>query len=517
MPRFLLITDVLPTKKHTAGLVLDQFFNHLPLNYELVTYNIQSTTLPTYGVSSRITGKMRWTTKPAESWMAPMFAKNWLEKLSYLESKLILNDILREISQQRPDCIFVVLQGQTMFRIAIQLHQNGIEFSTFHWDPLSWWQIHNKAQSGVLRLLEDVVPALNSGGVHILPSENFAEYLQLDSENHVVINLAQESMENERIEQNNLFRICFSGQSYAKKEIGFFLESMEQIHWQIDDFEVELHIFGNAFLGNSKNIFHHGWVDPSELIKQLSNYDCALLPYPSDKEFSEVAKYSFPSKFSTYMAANLPVMFIGSELNPFSKKQMEAIFPVYELKIDMMIEAIKSLKHSRSRFTNPIPEIFHSNFSTEAQKLVVEEFLRLQSSKLSLSQSTLEVWGNRQSRDGQYFKYPSASLLLAKYLSKFHFILFRLPGHISSRAKTFFSRLSAKDGQYFKYPSASLLLANSLSRFQDLFIRLPRHIMSRVKTIFLRLFHSKARALGGFIGLLYYGLLRLLHKLDFRE
>ena len=196
---------------------------------------------------------------------------------------------------------------------------------------------------------------------------------------------------------------------------------------------------------------------------------------------------------------------------------MEAIFPVYELKIDMMIEAIKSLKHSRSRFTNPIPEIFHSNFSTEAQKLVVEEFLRLQSSKLSLSQSTLEVWGNRQSRDGQYFKYPSASLLLAKYLSKFHFILFRLPGHILSRAKTFFSRLSAKDGQYFKYPSASLLLANSLSRFQDLFIRLPRHIMSRVKTIFLRLFHSKARALGGFIGLLYYGLLRLLHKLDFRE
>ena len=462
---------MLPTKKHTAGLVLDQFFNHLPLNYELVTYNIQSATLPTYGVSSRITGKMRWTPKPAESWMAPMFAKNWLEKLAHFESKLISKDILREISQQRPDCIFVVLQGQTMFRIAIQLHQNGIEFSTFHWDPLSWWQIHNKARSGVLRLLEEVVPALNSGGVHILPSANFAEYLQLDSGNHVVLNLAQERMENERIEQDDLFRICFSGQSYAKKEIDFFLESMEQINWKIDDFEVELHVFGNAFLGKSTNIFHHGWVDPSELIKQLSNFDCALLPYPSDKEFNEVAKYSFPSKFSTYMAASLPVMFIGSELNPFSKKQKEAIFPVYELKIEMMIEAIKSLKHSRTRFTNPIPEIFHSNFSTEAQKLVVEEFLRLQSSKHILTKSTLGIWGNRQSRDGQYFKYPSASLLIAKYLSKFHFVLFSLLGHLMSRAKTLFSRL----------------------------------------------LNSKGRALGGFIGLFHYGLLRFLHKLDFRK
>ncbi len=471
MPRFLLITDVLPSTKHTAGLVLDQFFNHLPLNYELVTYNIQSTTLPTYDVSPRITGKMRWTVKPAELWLAPKPVKIWLEKLANFEAKLITKDIIREISQQLPDCIFVVLQGQTMFRIAIQLHRDGIEFSTFHWDPLSWWQIHNKSPKSILQLREEVVPALNSGGVHILPSANFAEYLQLDSKNYVVLNLAQKGMESERTEKSNLFRVCFSGQSYAKKEIDFFINSMEQVEWKIDDFEVQLHVFGNAFLGESSNIFHHGWMDPSNLIKQLSNYDCALLPYPSDQEFNEVAKYSFPSKFSTYIAASLPVLFIGSELNPFSRKQLEAIFPVYEQKVDLIMEAIRALRNSRSRFTNSIPEIFDSNFSIDAQKSAVEEFLRIQSGGHLLPISKLEVSLTRQSRDGQYFKYPSATMFLAKYLSRLHFVLFRLPGKLISRIKTFLSKLRS----------------------------------------------SKGRLLGAFTGLLSYGLLRFFHKLFFRK
>lgn len=442
MPRILLISDVLPTKIHTAGIVLDQFFTRLPHNYELLTYNIQDDGLPTYEVSQRITGKMRWARKPAETWLVPKYFRGIFEKISAHDTTLISNDILREISRQKPDLVFVVLQGQTMFRIAIQLYKHGIEFSTFNWDPLSWWLHHKKAPKSNLKLLEEILPALNSGGVHILPNPNFAEYLKLGYENHIVLNLCHEKFESLNEESENLLRICFSGQSYASKEIDFFIKSLEQLEWKIDDFEIELHVFGNSYLGDSKNIIHHGWVDPAKLIQRLSFFDCALLPYPSEDEFKEVTKYSFPSKFSTYIAANLPVLYIGPETNPFSELHKQSMFTLSLHDIDRLILGLKNLKYDRKKFTQVIPHLFDSEFSVTAQTAIVQEFLDLQSNNFPFESSSLTGNIRRNSREGQQFQFQLISISLSNWFYKWHLLVRRIPKYGILKIFNIFKRIT---------------------------------------------------------------------------
>ena len=444
MPRILLISDVLPTKKHTTGIVLDQFFARLPHNYELMTYNIQSDGLPTYEVSRLITGKMRWARKPAETWLVPKYFRGIFEKFSAHDSTLISKDILREISRQKPDLVFVVLQGQTMFRIAIQLYKHGIEFSTFNWDPLSWWLHHNKAPRSNLKLLEEILPALNSGGVHILPNPNFADYLRLRSENHVVLNLCHEKFESLNEESERLLRVCFSGQSYASKEINFFIKTLENLEWMVDDFEIELHVFGNSYLGNSKNIIHHGWVDPTKLIQRLSFFDCALLPYPSEDEFKEVTKYSFPSKFSTYIAANLPVLYIGPETNPFSELQKQSMFTLSLNDINRLIMGLKNFKYDRKKYTQVIPHLFDSEFSVSAQTSVVQKFLDLQSIHFSVESSSLMGNIRRNSREGQEFQYPAISISLSNRFYKWHLLVRHIPKYVILKVLNIIKRI-AKD------------------------------------------------------------------------
>jgi hypothetical protein len=425
MPRILIISDVLPTDSHTAGIVLNQFINFLPANFEILTYNIQSDGLETYSVSNRVTGKMKWTRKPQENWRAPRILLNFLDSLSAHETNFIIKDIVREVSRQSPDLIYLVMQGQTMFRIAVGLNKAGIEFSTFHWDPLSWWLHHNKGPKKLEKLLSSVTPILNSSGYHLLPSPKYAEYLKLTLNNYSVFNLSHALLEKNNKPVDGLMRICFSGQAYAKKELDFFVEVLDKCNWTLTDLKVELHVFGNAFLGDSKNIIHHGWVEPSKLVKQLSVFDCGLLPYPSENEFKEVSNYSFPSKFSTYIAASLPVLFIGSMENPFSIMQKMSVRQVTIGYEDDLISALESIHKNRVSYVNSISKIFDLNFSTASQQQIVNKIFQDYPQNMGVSiVSSISGNSKRLSRDGEYLRYPTFSIPMGKffyYIQKFGF------------------------------------------------------------------------------------------------
>jgi hypothetical protein len=418
MPRVLIISDVLPTETHTAGIVLNQFINFLPANFEILTYNIQSDGLETYPVSSRVTGKLRWTRKPQENWRAPRILLNLLDSFSAYETNLIVKDLAREVSRQSPDLIYLVMQGQTMFRIAVGLNKQGIGFSTFHWDPLSWWLHFNKGPKKLEKLLSYVTPILNSSGHHILPSRKYAEYLKLTRDNYSVFNLSHNLLENNYKPKDGVMRICFSGQAYAEKELSFFVEVLEKCNWTLTDFKVELHVFGNAFLGHSKNIFHHGWIEPSKLVKQLSVFDCSLLPYPSGNEFQDVSRYSFPSKYSTYIAASLPVLFIGGLETPFSDMHNTSVRQVvigddYEL-----ISALESIQKNRNVYEKSISEIFDLNFSSKSQENLVKKiFLNYSQDIKNPVKLPKNDKSKRLSRDGEHFNYFAFSIHIGKFFN----------------------------------------------------------------------------------------------------
>ncbi len=465
MGRILIITDVLPSKTHTAGLVLHQFISQFPENLEVSTYCIHSDGLPTYDVSTSIKGSMRWARKPQETWLAPLFTKSSLELISANECRIISNDILREMSRIKPDEVILVLQGQTMFRIAIQLSIHGIEFSTFHWDPLSWWIINTKSNFKLEKLRKDLLPSLRKGGTHILPSQEYAKYLELPEDKYLVFHLAHSEFRTRTSREKSKIRIAFSGQTYAKKEINFFLKVMDSKNWSIDGNFVELHVYGNDFLLDHNSVIHHGWISPDLLVEELSQYDAGLLPYPSEDLFQEVSRFSFPSKYSTYLAADLPVIFIGSRVNPFTSSESNTVLQV-EIDNELtLIKMMKSVKDFKAQGTDLRRRSFERTFSRNAQQSVVNLFLSSRGIHEIRTQDSSLRMQVRNSRSGEQLNYSPLSLMVGRFLYKICFLTFFATRRSLYRTVSIFKRLIRSRRAYLGgFFGKSLLVFQSVVR-----------------------------------------------------
>jgi glycosyltransferase involved in cell wall biosynthesis len=416
--RILLICDILPTSSHTAGIVLKQFLSHFPAQNEIHTYNVHSDGIVSYTVSERVTGSMRWTRKPQEEWKAPNFLKVFLEGISSREAIKIADDILKEISRQKPDHIIIVIQGQTMIRIANELRKHEIEFSTIHWDPFSWWMYHNKIPKRLESIHNELVQNLSRMKVHLVPSTNYANYLKLPENNFQVIGLAQENFLNSNDHADGVYRFVFSGQMYAKKELLFFIEYLDQIDWKIQDLKLELHIYGSNLNSKHENVFWHGWVVPEKLQRELVRYDCAVLPYPSDEPLKETAANSFPSKLVTYIGADLPVLYLGSTTHPFNKDLLSNISLAIINDPASLQGAIQRCMSLGGTYSKIREQLFTKYFSSEAQKIAVHKYL--ERSGLDSSGDCLIIPESVHvgSRGGNQFRQKALSLDLGASLYK---------------------------------------------------------------------------------------------------
>jgi hypothetical protein len=417
----LLITDIAPSSSHTAGVMLNQFISHFGEDSEIGVYNIHSDGLSTYKISDFVNGGFRWARKPNEYWVKTGPLKILGDFFAQLDCKYIVADILRQISRNMPDQILVVVQGQTMIRIALALNDVGIEFSTIHWDPYSWWAHHNRPPKRLNALMDQLKNILRERGTHILPSRSYARYLGLDKDNFVVINLAFNFFHEQQVPQPSVINLCFSGQNYAFAEIEFVFQVLNKNEWKINNVQVKIHTYGPAplpFL--NPNIIHHGWFPPEKLIEELSKHDAAILPYPSAGHFSEVSEFSFPSKFATYIAANLPVIFVGDQNNPLQgdfAKVTEFIHVGRDLDLLNCITRIQHLKASQSHIRR---DIFQKYFSVEAQRRVVEDWMLKRIMTIPSGKAIKPAFMIRQSRNLNQFVYPSWSL---GFFSRITFLL----------------------------------------------------------------------------------------------
>ena len=162
---------------------------------------------------------------------------------------------------------------------------------------------------------------MNKKGVHLLPSENFGNLLNLKPESFTVLYPFVSAIHSKNHKESETLKIAFSGQSYSVNEIEMFLCFLRRQNYRIAGKRVELHVFGfNNLPKNDSHIINHGWIDSAKLVPKLGLCDVAFLPYPSNKEMLEVSLNSFPSKLATYISASLPVIYLGppeSSVMPF--------------------------------------------------------------------------------------------------------------------------------------------------------------------------------------------------------
>jgi glycosyltransferase involved in cell wall biosynthesis len=108
--------------------------------------------------------------------------------------------------------------------------------------------------------------------------------------------------------------IGFAGQLYAEAEWLNLLLMFEKVNWIISKKKIILRVLGRSLhvTANSvHNIEFLGWHNQLETIRLLSETDMLYCPYWSNPVFHEEARYSFPSKLTTYLAAGRPVFFHG--------------------------------------------------------------------------------------------------------------------------------------------------------------------------------------------------------------
>ena len=139
---------------------------------------------------------------------------------------------------------------------------------------------------------------------------NFYSNLNLSEKSSVIINGIIDDLrpQNYKKKLNNGFiNVVYSGTiSDNENNHRYFINFFKKI---CDKNEIKLHVYPSAVglpeaYKSIENLVIHNTVNPSELIEELSQYDCAILYLEGNQE---IANSMLPNKFFEYLQAGLPI------------------------------------------------------------------------------------------------------------------------------------------------------------------------------------------------------------------
>jgi glycosyltransferase involved in cell wall biosynthesis len=114
------------------------------------------------------------------------------------------------------------------------------------------------------------------------------------------------------LKSDETFVIGFAGSVTAPNELEGFQRALDRVGWRIGGRRVILRLFGSRFnvsATSPRNVEYSGYLSTSQhVVEELSKCDACFLPQPFSEEAALVARYSFPTKFSAYMAAGRPII-----------------------------------------------------------------------------------------------------------------------------------------------------------------------------------------------------------------
>jgi hypothetical protein len=117
------------------------------------------------------------------------------------------------------------------------------------------------------------------------------------------------------ISSSAAIKIAYAGTILVEEVFGLFVSAIEEIRKSLPR-RVELHIFG------AHSYAQRSWFDPEwmmengnllepELLKKLRDCDWGFAPMALDDDDPRYNRFSFPTKFISYLAAGLPIITLG--------------------------------------------------------------------------------------------------------------------------------------------------------------------------------------------------------------
>lgn len=293
--------------------------------------------------------------------------------------------------EQGVDALWVMLQGQTMARMALPVARAlGVPLYTQVWDPISWWlQVHDVDHINRRIAQRDFNDAIRNSEACATASWAMAEHYEktYGTRSLPVIagldaKLAREPAT--ALRNDHELVLGLAGQFYAGDAWHHLIEALNSVGWRGGGRQVRIVTMGHyAPTGNfpENKVDHRGWVEQKDAIRILAD-DCDILycPYPFAEDMRETATYSFPSKLVTYFAAGRPVLFHGPETSSPSRYLCENDAGLCVSRCDntAIMDALSNLTYNGCLYMSlPVcgNSLFQEYFTLEAMKHAFEVFL----------------------------------------------------------------------------------------------------------------------------------------------
>ena len=328
MSKVLFITDVAPTGSMTAGRILENLAVHFSEKSEIYSVVIGNPYLEYELVSDRFRSRIFWTQSPQEDWSKFKLIAKLGEFCTRFEVHLLKKRIQSLFEILEPDIVILVLQSQTVIKVASGLNYKKTVLVSMVWDDFSWWAKANAlAMKDFQRCLNQLHEVLGRSTVTWVPSnemglelsrnvKDFGDWSVVFPETHYA-NLKIRPSWGAR--QEPTFTIGFAGQLYASEELNHLMQAIRMFN-KANIEQINLRVYSKEPFNEGDPIVKNmGFFSRTGLIDELSTCDLLFLPYPFDNKFESIVKTSFPSKLSDYCATQVPILYYGPGNSAVSK------------------------------------------------------------------------------------------------------------------------------------------------------------------------------------------------------
>ena len=376
--RVLFISDYLPNKVTSGGIVLIEEIEHLSQYFEFdfllfdSTGSSYSAYLPEGSglfVRPKLAENLPLSTFPRFQYLLDIVWLNLVVKYWSRKERKHLKTLLE---LQRYDYIFLTLEGLHVSEVVNPKITQGLKLVLQYWDPETWWaKNHNFSKYSRKRIIENHTKLEKVSVSVIVPSSGMKDKIlerskKRDKDVYVLYprksylkRAAEESFENEKTSGAYSKSVFLVGGIYALPEILQFIKALENVRSRhnidIGFFIVGPEIGSSGYAkilkeGNARGGFVHfiEKVSPDLAESLMADADLNFLPYPFS--FRDLAVESFPSKFAKYIGAKRPILIFA---------------PHYS-------SLIKTLK-SNGLSTGMVTETSIGNLTFELERLLIDE------------------------------------------------------------------------------------------------------------------------------------------------
>ncbi|MCA9081266.1 MAG: hypothetical protein KDA58_11955 [Planctomycetaceae bacterium] len=226
-----------------------------------------------------------------------------------------VREIQSQIDQFQPDLILTVLESAMAVQvIAALLPQIKVPLRTIVWDDVHTFCPAGRLDRWTERQVYDAFRKTlrHSEQIAVICENMQVAYQREYGVDSFVLRHGLDAATTDACERDpNVYRIGFAGSVTTPDCMREFIAALDSMNWRLDGKEICLRMLGARFqLGTLSRqwIEYFGWRDVTETRNLLSECDLLYLPQSFLPDLRHLSELSFPTKLSTYVAANVPIL-----------------------------------------------------------------------------------------------------------------------------------------------------------------------------------------------------------------